>query len=141
LSARAGEGRERDRDTGESPRRLPPALPLRLLGALLRLNALPQALDRLWCEPLRVAEDVGMAAHELLGESLNDVAEIEFALLLRHAGVEYDLQQQVAELVAQVVKVAARNSVGDLIRLLDGVGGDGCEVLRQVPRATAARRA
>src|SRR5262249_45135388 len=138
---RAGEGRERDRDAGKSPRRLRPALPLRLLGALLRLDALPQALDRLWREALRVAEHVGMAAHELLGERLNDIAEIEFALLLCHARVEYDLQQQVPELVAQVVEVAARNSVGDLIGLLDGVGGDGCEVLRQVPRATAAGRA
>ena len=59
----------------------------------------------------------------------------ERALLLGHAGVEHDLQQQVAQLVPQVVEIAARDRVGDLVGFLDRVGRDGREVLLQVPRA------
>jgi hypothetical protein len=36
--------------------------------------------------------------------------------------VKHDLEQNVAQLVAQVVKIAARNGVGDLIGLLDRIG-------------------
>ena len=60
---------------------------------------------------------------------------------LGHAGMEHDLQQQVAELVAQVLEIAARDRVGDLISLLDGVGRDRFEVLLQVPGAAGAGRA
>src|SRR5262245_66475336 len=79
-----------------------------------------------------------MAPDELLGHGLYDVAEVEGALLLRHAGVEYDLEQEVAQFVTQVVEVAPHNGVGNLVRLLDGVGGDGREALLEVPRTTAS---
>ena len=65
----------------------------------------------------------------------------ERALLLGHAGVEHDLQQQVAEFVPQVVEIAALDRVGDLVGFLDGVGRDGREVLLEVPRAAGLRRA
>jgi hypothetical protein len=55
--------------------------------------------------------------------------------------VKHDLEQQIPELVAQVVEIAARNRVGDLVGLLDGVGSDGLEALLQVPRAPRARGA
>ena len=82
-----------------------------------------------------------MAPHELCGEAFDHVGKIERALLLRHAGVEHDLEQEIPELVAQVVEIAARNRVGDIVGLLDGVGGDGVEALLQVPRAAGAWRA
>ena len=69
------------------------------------------------------------------------VAEIERALLLRHAGVEHDLEQEVAQFLAQVVEIAARDGVGDLVGLLERVGRDGREILLQVPRAAGAGRA
>ena len=72
---------------------------------------------------------------------LDHVAEIEGALLLRHAGVEDDLQQQIAELVLQVGEIVARDGVGDLVGFLERIGRDGPEILLQVPRAAAAGRA
>ena len=63
-----------------------------------------------------------MAPHQLFRDRLNHVAEIEPAGFLGHSGVKHDLEQNVAQLVAQVVKIAARNGVGDLIGLLDRIG-------------------
>ena len=81
-----------------------------------------------------------MAAQELFRDRLDDAAEIERALLLGHAGVERDLQQEVAELFAQVVEIAARNRVGDLVGFFERVGRDS-EILLEVPRAAGAGRA
>ena len=82
-----------------------------------------------------------MAADQLAGDGLDDAAEVERALLLRHAGMEHHLQQQVAEFVAKVIEVAPRDGICDLIGLLDRIGCDGGEILLQIPRAAAARRA
>ena len=87
-----------------------------------------------------VAEDMRMAADHLVGDRLDDVAESEFAGLLRHLRVIDDLQQQVAELLAQIVQVAARDRVGDLVGFLDRVGRDGRKVLLDVPGAAGLRR-
>ncbi len=45
-----------------------------------------------------------------------------------------DLEEQVAELVLQPVNVVARDRVGDLVSLFDGVGRDRFEALLHVPR-------
>ena len=82
-----------------------------------------------------------MAADHLLGDRLDDAAEIECALLLGHARVEHHLQQKVAELVAQIDEIAARNRVGNLIGLFERVGRDGREILLEVPGAAGHRRA
>src|SRR5215467_4137259 len=50
------------------------------------------------------------------------------------------LQQQITELIAEITHVAPSDRVGDLVGLLDRVGGDGLEVLFEVPRTAAARR-
>ena len=57
--------------------------------------------------------------------------------LLGHARVEDDLQQQVAELVAQVFRVAALDGVGDLVGFLDRVRGDRREGLFEIPGTAA----
>ena len=82
-----------------------------------------------------------MAAHQLFGDGLDHAAEIERALLLRHAGVEHDLEQEVAQLLAQIGEVAAGDGVGHLVGLFERVGRDGREVLLQVPGAAGAGRA
>ena len=56
---------------------------------------------------------------------------------LGHARVEHDLQQQIAELVAQVVVVAPIDRVGDFVGFLDRVRRDRVEVLLEVPWAAA----
>ncbi len=112
------------------------------LGFLLGLDALPGALDpgRLDVAVL-VGEDMRMPADHLAGDRLDHVAEGKGILFLGHPGVIGDLQQQVAEFLAQIVEIAARNRVGDLIGLLDRVGRDRCEILLEVPRAAGHRRA
>ncbi len=110
-------------------------------GFLLRLDLIPLNVDLVGRQPAFVAEHVRMTADQLLGDRLHHVAERERALLLGHAGVEHDLQQQVAQFVLQVVEVAAADRVGHLVGFLDGVGRDGREILLEVPRAAAAGRA
>ena len=90
---------------------------------------------------MRVPEHVRMAADQLLGDGLDHVAEIEGALLLRHAGVKHHLQQEIAQFVAQIVEIVTDDGVGDLVGFLERVGRDGREILLQVPRTTGAGRA
>ena len=86
-----------------------------------------------------IAEDVRMPADQLVGDGLDHIAEIERALLLRHAGVEHDLQQQIAQFFLEVGEIVARDRVGDLIGFLERVGRDGREILLQIPGAAGFR--
>ena len=73
-----------------------------MFGLFLRLDAFPQAFDGLGGAALGVGKDMRMAAHQLGGDGLDHVAEIEGALFLGHAGVERDLEQEVAQFVLEV---------------------------------------
>ena len=53
--------------------------------------------------------------------------------------MEHDLEQQVAELVAQCVEILFLNGVRDFIRLFERIGRDGSEVLLPVPGAAPLR--
>jgi len=88
-----------------------------------------------------VGEDVRMPADHLGVDRLDHVAERECILLLRHAGMKHYLQQQVAEFVPEVGKIAARDGVSDFVGFLDGVGRNGRKILLEVPWAAAAGRA
>ena len=81
-----------------------------------------------------------MPADQLGGDRLDHVAEIERALLLRHTGVEDDLQQQIAKFVLKVGKIVARNGIRDLVGFFERIGCDGREVLLQIPRAAGLGR-
>jgi len=59
------------------------------------------------------------------------IGKFEDPLFLRHAGVEDDLQQKVAELFAPDRGDRPGDRIGDLIGLLDRIGGDGREILLQ----------
>src|SRR5262249_49018376 len=54
------------------------------------------------------------------------------------ACVEHHLEQEVAELLTQILEVAARDRLGDFIGLFDGVWRDRLEILLEVPGAAAA---
>ena len=86
-----------------------------------------------------VGEHMRMPADHLARDGLDHVAERERVLLLRHAGVIDHLQQEIAEFVVEIVEIAARDGVGDLIGFLDGVGRDRRKILLEVPRAAGAR--
>ena len=66
-----------------------------------------------------------MPPDHLGGDGFDHIAECERILFLRHAGMKHHLQQEIAEFVAEIVEIAARDGVGDFIGFLDGVGGDG----------------
>jgi hypothetical protein len=82
-----------------------------------------------------------MPTQQFFRDRVDDVAEIECARLLGHARVVHDLEQQVPELVAQVLAIAARDRLGDFVGFLDGVRGDRLEALLEIPRTAAARAA
>ena len=60
-----------------------------------------------------------MAADEFGGNGLDHAPEVEQSRFLRHSRMEDDLQQQVAQLVAQVVRFAALDRIRDLVGFLD----------------------
>ena len=82
-----------------------------------------------------------MAPHQLVGDGACDVGEPERARLGGDLGVEDDLQEQVAELVAQRCRVAAVDRLEHLVRLLDHVGPQALVCLLAIPRAAARARA
>ena len=82
-----------------------------------------------------------MTADQLLGDPVRDLGQRALAALLEQQREEDDLEQHVAELVAQGRVVAARRGVGELVGLLDGVGDDRALVLLAVPRTLPAQAA
>ncbi len=68
---------------------------------------------------------------------MGHIGEVEQAPLGRHLRVERHLQQQVAQLVAQLGPIAAIDRIGHFVSLFDRVGRDRGEILLHVPRATA----
>jgi hypothetical protein len=52
--------------------------------------------------------------------------------------MEYDLEEEVAQFVAEVREIAPVDGVGHLIRFFERVGCNGREILLQVPRAARA---
>ena len=116
--------------------------PRRAFGFLLGLDAIPGVCHMRGRQaPILVGEDMRVPPDHLSGDRLDHIAEGEGILLLRHAGVIHHLQQEIAEFVAQIFEIAARDGVGDLIGFLDGVGGDGRKILFEIPRTAAAGRA
>ena len=111
---------------------------LGLSGPLRRLDVLPaQLLRRAGDLRILVREHMGMPPDQLLGHGVGHVVEGEQALFLGHPGMEDDLEQQVPKLALQFAHVAPLDGVGDLIGLLDRIGGDGLEGLLHVPRTAA----
>ncbi len=86
-----------------------------------------------------VAEDVRVAADQLVGHGLGHVFQPEMPGFLGHARVEDHLEQQVAQFDSQFVHVPALDGVGDLIGFLDRIGGDGLKGLLHVPGTAAVR--
>ncbi|CAM5557741.1 hypothetical protein SCALM49S_00529 [Streptomyces californicus] len=85
----------------------------------------------------RVAEDVRVAVDQLLDEAARDVVHVKrlLGILLRDARVEDDLEQDVAQLLAQFVPVAVLDRLDQFVRLLDRVLGESPVRLARGPRA------
>src|SRR5271154_4444782 len=126
----AGQRRQGERDAGKDASGAFSAV----ARALLRLDLTPERLDLVGRKIARVRENMGMPTDQLGGDRLDHVAEFEAALLFRHTGVEDDLQQEIAEFVAQIREIAALDRVGDFIGFLEREGDDRGEGLFEVPR-------
>ena len=87
-----------------------------------------------------VGEDMRMPPDHLARDRFHHVAERECVPLLGHPGVKHHLKQEIAEFLPEIVEVAARDGIGDLVGFLDGVGGDGRKILFEVPGAAGAGR-
>jgi hypothetical protein len=107
------------------------------VALLVLLDALPLrqniAIDGL------AREDVRVAADQLRREVARDVAQVERALLARELGVDDDLEEQVAELLAQPAAVAGVERVEDLVRLLEDERPQARVRLLAVPGAAVGR--
>ncbi len=142
-------GRERDVD----PRLTGPAAELRRQGER-RLaqrhpvgDRLPLLLDGLGAQPVRadvvrglralVAEDMGVAADQLVDEGGHDVVDGErlVRVLLGDPGVEDHLEQDVPELLAQLLAITGLDGLHQLVGLLDRVPGEAPVGLLRGPRA------
>jgi hypothetical protein len=78
---------------------------------------------------------VRVAADQLRGQLLGDLRERAGVPLLEQQREEDDLEEHVAELVAQLLVVAALGGVGELVGLLDRVRDDRALVLLAIPGA------
>ena len=106
---------------------------------LLVLPCFPDDIDIFRLVRLRIAEDVGMAADHFLRHAAHHVVEGKQSRFLRHLCVVDDLQQQIAQFIAQAFHVADLDRIRDLVSFLDRVRGDAAKILRKVPRAAAVR--
>src|SRR3569833_290698 len=106
---------------------------------LVRLQLFPPAALRFDALAGRIAEDMWMPAHELIVNRSRNASEIEPALFLGHPRVKYNLKQQVAQLVAQLLRIIPIDRVRDFVRFFDGEGCDGRKCLLAVPGAAGSQ--
>lgn len=109
----------------------------RLLGALLlELDLLPLRDDRVGRTKLgAVAEDVGMTTYHLLVHFPGHVVESELAGFRRHLRVHGDMEEQVAQFLAEVRDVIAVDGLDKLGDFFDQAIAEGAVRLFTVPRA------
>jgi hypothetical protein len=60
-----------------------------------------------------------MTAHQLLAEPPRDVRDVERALLVSELGMDGDLEQEIAELVAQPLQITGIERLQRLVRLFE----------------------
>ena len=124
---------------GSAVRLAEPGPPFGAFGLLGGLYLVPLGLDRIRRPRVGRTEDVRVPSDHLAGDRLDDVAEVEDLLLLGNAGMEDDLQEEVAEFLAEVGQIATLDRVGDLVGLFQRVGLYGFEGLPDVPRTAGLR--
>ena len=79
-------------------------------------------------------------AYELGGDCLDGVGDREVALLVRDLREEHDLEEQVAELLAEPGGVAAVDRLERLVGLLEQERAQRLQRLLAIPRAAAGGR-
>ena len=92
-------------------------------------------------EPARLAEYMRMPPQQFFGEPCTTSPNSNAPCSCAMRAWNTTCSSRSPKLVAQIVEIAARNGVGDLVGFLDRIGGDGREILLQVPRTAGAGRA
>jgi len=103
----------------------------------LLLELVPAAEDLGRVAEFFPAEDVGVAADELVGQFAGDGLEIEGPPLAGELGVEEDMEEDVAQLLLEGVVIALVDGLEELVDLLKDHGAEGAMRLLLVPRTTA----
>ena len=114
----------------------------RVLGFFRPLRAfdlLPARQDFAAVSCGSISENMGMATLQLIADGSADIVKVKAFLFLRHLRIEHHLEQQIAQLTAQVVKIFPLDSIEDLVGLLKGVRGDSGKGLLLIPRAAVFR--
>ena len=75
-----------------------------------------------------------MPRDHLIRHCVSDIIKTKESRFLGHLGVKDGLEQEITKLTFELVPCLTLNRVGDLIGLLDGIGGDGGESLFDIPR-------
>ena len=86
-----------------------------------RLDLLPVGPDLIDILHLDIAENMRMAAYQLVRDLPRHALEIERAALARQLAMKNHLQEQVAQFFRHFVVVAAVDGVDQFIDFLDGV--------------------
>lgn len=107
-----------------------------LLAPLLGLGLVPGLLALLVVVELDAGKHVRMAADQFLADGRGDLFEIEQAALLGNLRVKHHLQQQIAQLAAQIVEIVALDGIGHFVGFFDGIRDQAVKILLQVPSAT-----
>ena len=126
---------QRRRDPAQKGLR-PGALPGSV--ALLLLDLLPPRPDLAGGVERRLAraprEDVGMPAHELVGDQLQRIGDLEVSRLGLELGEEHGLEDEVAQLLAERGVVVPIDRLDHLVRLLEHERLERVDRLIPVPR-------
>ena len=80
-----------------------------------------------------------MTVNQLLTQGIAHVGDVKFALLVTDFGIKDDVQQHVAQFLADFIVVLAHDSIGKFHGFLDGVGTQALVGLFAVPRALHAQ--
>ena len=106
-----------------------------LAPLLLALDTVPLAAHLAGRLRHRVAEDVRVAADQLVLDLARHRAHVAGIALLEKLREEVDLHEQVAELAVLLAEVVLGDGVGELVHLLDGVRDDVARRLHAIPGA------
>lgn len=103
----------------------------------LSLQLMPTAEDLGRIAEFFPAEDVGMAADELVGQFAGNGPEIEGFPFAGKLGVEKDMQKNIPQFLLEGMVVSLIDGLQKLVHLLEDHGPEGAVGLFPVPRAAA----
>ena len=76
-----------------------------------------------------------MSENQLIAEFVADIGDVEVSCLRAYLGVEDDVEEHVAELLADVILVILDDGISQLVGLLNRIGAQALVGLLTVPRA------